>query len=55
MVCGEQPSKVVEREEGVGIVETVLILAIAAFYLAVVARGVGRIFSLYYTKVLIVI
>ena len=40
LVGSELPTKIVQRVEGVGIVETLLVFAMAAFHLAVMPWGV---------------
>ena len=40
LVGSELPTKIDEREEGMGVVETLLILTVAAFHLAVVSWGI---------------
>jgi len=40
LVDSELPTKIGERVEGMGVIETLLIFAVAAFHLAVVPRGI---------------
>jgi len=40
LVDSEQPTKIGERVEGMGVIETLLVFAVAAFHLAVVPRGI---------------
>ena len=41
MVCSELHTKIGKREETMCVVESLLVFAVAAFYFAVVAGGVG--------------
>ena len=41
LVCRELGTKILKREEAVGIVKALLILPVAALHLAIVTRGIG--------------